>query len=759
MLRFRDDIRVIDFLYLAWEVFTRPRQLRDWRANAGLGKTLSIWHMSPAASSVVLKQTIYVRVLMILLLAAWAPCIFVISQELQPQLAGYAVAGVTLGLIFSFLRCIVYAFGENIAFAYLHILSYVAYSVTLGFRVYSGSESVLAAIFIVLVGVLLGVVLGFMSAVMGTLSDVLVVVLAAFPLAGTSALSIPERIATVLLFLLCYTITYFRIPSLFIESVFSTWLHLRASATSKYDQALSWLPLVKHDLIYVELPFLKSLLMGIGINLPQEDAQRLIELGSKSIGQKTATRLAISELQVYNLERAATEALTLKDKKKRAVHFNKLVALKLPFLSAESRGSIGDLLEPLQEMGKGLRTATTTRNHLSRERALRDADKELKQAEECLMQRRKTSDRNLRHALGAWGRVLQQERDFLNQDKKNNPQIPIPFVAGAVLSGEKDKGLFRGRGELISIIENDLVGGRRGPILLIGQRRIGKSSLLKMLPYYIPTLIVSIDFQGLSGSKYLKNPHRWIAKEVAIACPEVSEPPISRTWDDTFSWLKGVDNSLKGDDRHLLITIDEVERLQDEIENGRSSTDLLDLLRASDSFGNIRFLLATAYAPYRLGKYWSDRLINAQLRHLEPLSPEEAESLITKPMQGFPDIYPKGGAARIVEATGGHPFLVQLVCDKLCRSLNQQGRLAAIMKDVEAAIDQADNETALFDELWAKFNGPEREVLKQIASNLAIEEEQWELFRLLEREKYLRSSPQGLGFAVPMFKDWVVMNA
>ena len=48
---------------------------------------------------------------------------------------------------------------------------------------------------------------------------------------------------------------------------------------------------------------------------------------------------------------------------------------------------------------------------------------------------------------------------------------------------------------------------------------------------------------------------------------------------------------------------------------------------------------------------------------------------------------PDGGVDRIVQVTAGHPYLVQLVCDALCRHLNENGRLEASTDDLEAALD------------------------------------------------------------------------
>src|SRR5262249_28253322 len=76
-------------------------------------------------------------------------------------------------------------------------------------------------------------------------------------------------------------------------------------------------------------------------------------------------------------------------------------------------------------------------------------------------------------------------------------QLPNPFRAGEPLSLEEGKETFRGREASIHTIET-LLGepGRGASITLLGPRRCGKTSLLKMLPLLLPdTVCVFFDLQ------------------------------------------------------------------------------------------------------------------------------------------------------------------------------------------------------------------------------------------------------------------------
>src|ERR1035441_8179884 len=60
-----------------------------------------------------------------------------------------------------------------------------------------------------------------------------------------------------------------------------------------------------------------------------------------------------------------------------------------------------------------------------------------------------------------------------------------PFVVGGALSDASGRGFF-GRDDIFDFVLSALMVERRIPILLHGQRRIGKSSILKQLPRHLP---------------------------------------------------------------------------------------------------------------------------------------------------------------------------------------------------------------------------------------------------------------------------------
>lgn len=161
--------------------------------------------------------------------------------------------------------------------------------------------------------------------------------------------------------------------------------------------------------------------------------------------------------------------------------------------------------------------------------------------------------------------------------------------------------------------------------------------------------------------------------------------------------------------------------MEDGIRDGWCSTEFLDFVRAAgDSLERIRFLVLTAYPLHRLGNHWVDRLVSATRRTLSYLDETHARDLIVAPAPEFPDIYPDGGVDRILRETGRHPFLIQKVCDELCRLLSKRAQSKASDADLTEAFDAV---------LHA---------------------------RQLVREGYLEKEGDRVRLAVPLFGVWIV---
>ncbi|HEX7837975.1 MAG TPA: ATP-binding protein, partial [Kofleriaceae bacterium] len=356
--------------------------------------------------------------------------------------------------------------------------------------------------------------------------------------------------------------------------------------------------------------------------------------------------------------------------------------------------------------------------------------------------------------------VIGDEDAKLRREAAEHPEVPPAFIAGPPLTPEhiEDYTLFKGRSDIIKLIEHDLAPDRRGVLLVTGQRRMGKTSLCNYLPAYLgtSTAIVASNFQPLSGDIHRETPHRRVLRDIARS-HGTSVPPDAARWGDGLRWLEALDDTCA--DRKLLVVIDEVERVEDGIRDGWCSTDFLDFLRAAgDALRNIRFLLLTAYPLHRLGPHWTDRLVSVTSRTISYLGEDDARELITHPIPDFPDIYPEGGVDRIIEQTGRHPYLLQKAGDDLCRLLNSRGGLRSATPDeLTEVFDGMIRDVHVFDELWHSRTADEQATLRRLARS----DEPGELDPAaipLAREDYLVRRGDQVSIAGPLFREWIRMN-
>jgi AAA ATPase-like protein len=142
-----------------------------------------------------------------------------------------------------------------------------------------------------------------------------------------------------------------------------------------------------------------------------------------------------------------------------------------------------------------------------------------------------------------------------------------PYIIGRPIYG-RDR--FYGREELFDFIR-DVLSERAKVILLHGQRRMGKSSVLRQIPIRVPLesefFFIAFDLQDqarLPLSRVLYNLATAIAERVAdMGRGEVTPPPIEKLEEApqlfTDAFLPQVYSALEG--RHVVLLLDEFDVL------------------------------------------------------------------------------------------------------------------------------------------------------------------------------------------------------
>ena len=263
--------------------------------------------------------------------------------------------------------------------------------------------------------------------------------------------------------------------------------------------------------------------------------------------------------------------------------------------------------------------------------------------------------------------------------------------------------IFTGRTDIGTRIEQLLLDRRRPPLLLYGQRRMGKTSLLNNLGRLLPSNIIPmfVDLQGPVSSAsdsagFLYNIARSMVnsadRQSALTLPSLDRETLQYDPFTRFDeWLDKVEAALQ--ENIALLALDEFEALDDAIRKGRfDEQDVLGMLRhLIQHRPRFKIMLAGSHTIEEFQR-WASYLINVQVVHISYLKQPEARQLIEQPVPDFTLRYEPDAVDRVLQLTRCHPFLVQLLCAEIVALKNEQipsMRRLATLADVEAAIPEA----------------------------------------------------------------------
>jgi hypothetical protein len=307
-----------------------------------------------------------------------------------------------------------------------------------------------------------------------------------------------------------------------------------------------------------------------------------------------------------------------------------------------------------------------------------------------------------------WQNIIDLHLQDLIKESELRQEIDSPYIIGVPVTNRQQ--LFIGRTDISERLEKLLLDRRSPPLLLYGQRRTGKTSLLNNLGRLLPTSIIPL-FVDLQGSISSAKDHTGFLYNLAKGMINSAQrqrnlklPPLSYETiaTDPFTrfdeWLDNLETALAGNT--ALLALDEFEVLDRVLNAGRfKENDVLGMLRnLIQHRPKFKVLLAGSHTLDEFQR-WSSYLINAQVIHLGYLQEAEARQLIETPIENFALRYEPPASQRVLDITKGHPFLVQLLCAEIVALKNDQDpsiRRLATLANVEAAIPAALEHGSMF---------------------------------------------------------------
>jgi len=276
-------------------------------------------------------------------------------------------------------------------------------------------------------------------------------------------------------------------------------------------------------------------------------------------------------------------------------------------------------------------------------------------------------------------------------------RIPNPYVVGTPLKA--GSALFFGREDVMEFLLDHLSAAHRNNLVLIGQRRTGKSSLLKQLPLRLGEgfLPVYLDGQALALDPGLPAFLHAVATEISLALEErgekISPPDLAAFAENPTAFfekgfLSPIRRRLGG--RHLLLLLDEFEELESAARRGTLDASVFPFLRhLIQHTENLSVIFCGTHRLEELASdYWSVLFNISLYRHIGFLSREEAVRLIQEPVAEYGMGCDDLALEKIWRVTAGHPYFLQLIGHNLVNRHNRERRSYVTVNDVNASVEE-----------------------------------------------------------------------
>ncbi|MCF2146104.1 ABC transporter substrate-binding protein [Desmonostoc muscorum LEGE 12446] len=304
-----------------------------------------------------------------------------------------------------------------------------------------------------------------------------------------------------------------------------------------------------------------------------------------------------------------------------------------------------------------------------------------------------------------------------------------PYIIGRPIH-ERSK--FFGRESLFHFIEDNLSQGV--PVILLhGQRRIGKSSVLKQIPNFVKLdefVFIEFDLQdkgNLSLSHILYDLAAKIAEtinkdgdELILPTKTEFEQELTLFSDDFMPKVYQ-----KIGNKNLVLLLDEFDVVNNDINIGEHGDFFPYLARLINDEKRNLFVIPV------IGRYLHDlsnlqRLFKgAPYQEIGLLDNISARRMIANPAERIL-IYQPEAIQEIIQLSAGHPCFTQVICSTLFQQARKRNIWSIESADVKKVLDKAIEEADSFLQgFWQGLSVEERIIISTVAEaeKIAIEQE------------------------------------
>jgi tetratricopeptide (TPR) repeat protein len=260
-------------------------------------------------------------------------------------------------------------------------------------------------------------------------------------------------------------------------------------------------------------------------------------------------------------------------------------------------------------------------------------------------------------------------------------------------------------------IQDALLARHQNAVVLYGQRRVGKTSILKEIPNRLPADIFEFVYFELSGQAALPINEVLYNLAYEIATSLTLEAPAQARFQSNgkffqSGFLPQVYSRLGK--KRLLLLMDEFDVLSDwsqQSETEIAANALFPYLRKLlNTEKQLAFIFVVGRRLEELPRILLRIFKGAQSERIWLLRQEDAVKLIQEPVLGLLE-HQADAIKAILALTSGHPYFTQLICYELFNYMTRQRRVKVTAKDIPEVTEHAlgTGEPA-FAWLWDGFN-------------------------------------------------------
>ncbi|MBK6769401.1 MAG: HEAT repeat domain-containing protein [Ardenticatenales bacterium] len=295
-----------------------------------------------------------------------------------------------------------------------------------------------------------------------------------------------------------------------------------------------------------------------------------------------------------------------------------------------------------------------------------------------------------------------QQVRFFVEEQEYREIGPSPYIAGPPV---KSREMFYGRGSIFTWVRENLSGTYQANVLVLyGERRTGKTSVLYQLQHHLPEYgFVLIDLQSIayalgSTTDVLYAMARKAATGLSRQGFVLERPEREQYVDNPLEQFVDVGEEIGrqaiASGRRAVIICDEFDLLIEAVENGQVSPYVFDTIRGlMQHQEGLSFIFTGAYKVSEMLRNPTSILFNTALRRkVSFLERDEAERLIREPVQ---DVlwYDDLAVEKILRVTAGQPYFIQYICHEIVNLCRHDRKNFATLRDVDRALQTTVQET------------------------------------------------------------------